>query len=85
MPTTIVEDAITVPVIVRSLRIASSGNGITKLQNTIVQNSGAYEPVCVSQNTAISAGLLPYQVVSRSTNVKYPQSRLISNKSFPRF
>src|SRR5215831_20222241 len=70
IPTTIVDDAITHPVIVRNFLIARIGKGITKLQNTIVQNSGAYDPVCVSQNTAISADEFPYQVVIRSTKVK---------------
>src|SRR5437667_394722 len=45
IPTTIVEDAITVPVIVRNFLMARSGKGMTKLQNTIVQNSGEYAPV----------------------------------------
>ena len=34
------DEAITVPVIVRSFLIARSGNGIRKLQKTIVQKSG---------------------------------------------
>ena len=49
IPTTTPQEAITVPVIVRSLRMARNGNGSMKLQNTIVQNSGAYVPACVAQ------------------------------------
>src|SRR5437016_4073533 len=63
IPTTTPQDAITVPVMVRSFRIASNGNGRMKLQNTIVQKSGANLPTCVVQNTAISEGAFPYHVV----------------------
>src|SRR5262245_27312524 len=66
MPTTTPQEAMTVPVIVRILRIARNGKGRTKLQNTIVQNKGAYVPVCVDQNAGISWVVLPYQTVSRS-------------------
>ena len=62
--------SITVPVIVRSFLMPSSGTGITKLQMTIVQNKGAKAPVWVDQNTAISEGSFPYQVVSRSETMK---------------
>src|SRR3989442_9091738 len=70
MPTTIDDAAMTHPVRVRSFLIASTGKGMTKLQNTIVQKSGEYVPVLVSQNTAISADVLPYHLESRSANTK---------------
>jgi hypothetical protein len=34
-------------------------NGTTKLKTTIVQNSGANEPRCVTRNTSRSADALP--------------------------
>src|SRR5262245_4557935 len=70
MPTTTPHDAITVPVIVRNFRIARNGNGRMKLQNTMVQNKGAYVPVCVDQNAGISCVVFPYQTVNRSLNTK---------------
>ena len=70
IPTTTPNEAMTVPKIVRSLLIARMVKGRRKLQKTIVQNSGAYAPRCVAQNTAISEGSLPYQVVRRSPNRK---------------
>ena len=69
-PAIIVEEAMTVPVIVRSFAIESNGNGINRLKDTIVQKSGANEPVCVRQKTAISDDVFPYQTVSRSVKVK---------------
>src|SRR5450755_4483493 len=63
MPITTVNEAIAVPRIVRVFLIARSGNGITKLQRTISQNSGEYDPVCVTQKTVISDGSFPYQTV----------------------
>src|SRR5262245_4055959 len=77
IPTTTPHEAITQPVIVRSFRIARNGNGRMKLQNTIVQKSGAKVPICVDQNTAISDGSFPYHVVSRSLKTKYPHNRLM--------
>ena len=41
MPMTTVDEAIAVPVIVRSLLMARIGHGMMKLQTTMVQNSGA--------------------------------------------
>src|SRR5215468_3819502 len=70
IPTTTPHDAMTVPVIVRILRMARNGNGRMKLQNTIVQNKGAYTPDCVDQNAGISCVPFPYQTVSRSLNTK---------------
>src|SRR5579864_2924913 len=70
IPMTTPVDAITVPVIVRNFLIASIGNGITKLHTTIVQKSGEYFPVSVSQKTVISADSFPYHVVNRSEKTK---------------
>ena|ERR1700681_2366645 len=70
IPITTPVDAITVPVIVRNFLIANIGNGIRKLQTTIVQNSGEYFPVCVNQKIVISADSFPYQPVSRSEKTK---------------
>ena len=67
MPTTIVHEAMHVPVIVRSRLMARKGTGMMKLQTTMVQNIGAKCIAgCVVQKTAISEGALPYQAVSRS-------------------
>ena len=60
----------TQPVIVRSFLIERIDTGMTKLTTTIVQYSGANEPFCVTRSTAISAGSLPYQMVSRSAKTK---------------
>ena len=71
MPTTIVDDAITGPMIdARNRLIARSGKGIRKLQKTIVQKRGAKRPRWVDQKTAISEVSLPYQVVRRSAKMK---------------
>src|SRR5262245_9067324 len=70
IPTRTPHEARTVPVIVRHRRMARKGNGTMKLQNTIVQKNREYVPVWVDQNTAISEGLFPYQVVSLSLNTK---------------
>ena len=71
MPTTMVQEAITTPVIeVRNFLMARSGKGIRKLQKTMVQNRGAKAPVCVVQKTAISEDSLPYHTVSRSAKMK---------------
>src|SRR3954470_22923797 len=70
MPTTTPHEAITQPVTVRSRLNDRMQSGDTKLQTTMVQESGANEPVCVVQNTDISADSLPYHVVRRSAKTK---------------
>ena len=52
--------------IVRNFLMARIGTGIMKLQTTMVQKSGAKFCRMVVQNTAISEGSFPYQVVRRS-------------------
>ncbi len=70
MPATMVVEAITVPVMVRSFLMASSGKGMTRLQMTMVQKSGAKFCRMLVQKTFISETSLPYQVVRRSAKVK---------------
>src|SRR5436309_609115 len=85
MPTTTVKEAMTQPVIVRSFLMERMTNGITKLQTTIVQKSGANEPRCVTRKTSRSADSLPYHTVSRSLKMKYVQRSDIISNSLPRF
>ena len=54
MPITMVQEAMQVPVMVRNLLMASIGNGMMKLQTTMVQNRGAKGPRMVAQKTVIS-------------------------------
>src|ERR1700733_9398355 len=70
IPSTMVHDAIAVPVMVRKRFMARIGTGIRKLQNTMIQKSGANCWRMLVQKTAISEGVLPYQVVIRSAKVK---------------
>src|SRR5947208_1941237 len=70
MPMHTPKEAMTQPAIVRVLLMLRMITGTTKLQAIIVQKRGANEPLCVTLNTAISAGSLPYQVASRSLNTK---------------
>src|SRR5262245_10463602 len=85
MPTRTPNEATTQPAIVRSFFNDRIVTGRTKLQTTIVQNSGAKEPRCVTQKTFISLCSLPYQMVSRSAKTKYAHRRLIIRRSLPRF
>ena len=62
--------AITVPVIVRNCLIARIGNGMRKLQKTMVQKRPANSPRWMDQKPAISEVSLPYQTVSRSAKTK---------------
>src|SRR5258706_11402148 len=70
IPTHTPTEATTQPAIVRVLLRLRMISGTTKLQTTIVQKSGANEPLCVTLNTAISAGSFPYHVARRSLNPK---------------
>ena len=84
MPSRIPKDAMTPVAMLRSLRIPSSTNGMTKFTTTIPQNKKAKRVRVRTPKTAISEGSLPYQTVRCSASVKYSQRMLISNSSFAR-
>ena len=82
IPSTMVHDAIAVPVMVRKRFMARIGTGIRKLQNTMIQKSGANCWRMLVQKTAISEGVLPYQVVIRSPKVKVTREQAHGQQQF---